>query len=169
MCAAIINTTEADDIRAHLRPLRLPGQVKLHWSDEQDRRRRLIVEAVADVEAMQVLITHRSAPNRKTERYRRKCLERLYFELEDMGVSALTLESRQMAQNRMDIAHIVSLRNRGIATGLEVSHVRGADDPLLWIPDIILGALNTAHLGETRYWNALRDQVVLEKATPGSL
>ncbi|WP_274376971.1 hypothetical protein [Corynebacterium nuruki] len=43
------------------------------------------------------------------------------------------------------------------------------DDPLLWIPDMILGALNTSHLGDSRYWEALLDQVVLQKQTPDSL
>lgn len=85
VCAAVIEKTDADPIRELLRPLLLPGQRKLHWSDESGRRRREIVGVVAGLEAMQVIITHRSTPSRKTERYRRKCLEQLYFELPDGG------------------------------------------------------------------------------------
>lgn len=161
--------TDADPIRELLRPLLLPGQRKLHWSDESGRRRREIVGVVAGLEAMQVIITHRSTPSRKTERYRRKCLEQLYFELGQMEVTDLTLESRQQTQNAMDLEHIRILQGLGQAAGIRLRHSPGMDDPLLWIPDMILGALNTSHLGDSRYWEALLDQVVLQKQTPDSL
>ncbi|HJG45477.1 MAG TPA: hypothetical protein K8V62_03700, partial [Corynebacterium variabile] len=67
VCAAIIDSSDAESTREILRPLLLPGQRKLHWTDESDRRRREIVGVVAGLDAMQVIITHRSAPRRKTE------------------------------------------------------------------------------------------------------
>lgn len=169
VCAAIIDTGNLDAVRDALLPLRLPGQIKLHWTDERSRRRQQIIDTLCSIDAMQAIITHRSEPNRKTERYRRKCLEQLYFELTEMGVQEITLEARQAAQNRRDIAHIVALQGQGQHPGLRLRHTRGGDDPLLWIPDAVLGALNSVALGQAHYWEALQDKVVLKHATPDSL
>ena len=71
-----------------LRPLRLPGQIKPHWTDEGARRRRIITEAIAGLESMHVVVAHLSGRSRKTERYRGKCLELLYYELGEAGRSS---------------------------------------------------------------------------------
>ena len=147
MCAAIIDTQDLEKIREELRPLRLPGQVKLHWTDERHSRRRKIVDTLSEIDSMQAIITHQSEVSKKTERHRRKCLEQMYFELSEMHVHNGTLESRQEAQNRRDVAHIVALQGQGQSAGIRLRHVRGGDDPLLWIPDAVLGALNSVHLG----------------------
>lgn len=169
VCAAILESDDLDTVRAELRPLLLPGQIKLHWTDERTSRRRKIVETLSTIDSMQAVITHRSALSKKTERYRRKCLEQMYFELSSMGIRNVTLESRQEAQNSKDIEHIVALQGQGQGAGIRLQHVRGGDDPLLWIPDIVLGALNSVYLGEEQYWDQLHDKVILNRPTPESL
>lgn len=169
VCAAIINADDVERMRAELLPLRLPGQIKLHWTDERSSRRRKIVDTLSAIDSMQAIITHRSELNKQTERYRRKCLEQMYFELSELRVQNVTLESRQAAQNRRDIEHIVALQGQGQGAGLRLRHARGGDDPLLWIPDAVLGALNSVHLGEEQYWEKLQDKVVLNRPTPDSL
>lgn len=163
MCAAIIDSRDLERIREELRPLRLPGQVKLHWTDERSSRRREIIETLSAIDSMQAIITHRSEVSKKTERYRRKCLEQMYFELSEMGAHKVTSESRQAVQNRRDIEHIVALQGQGQSAGIRLRHARGGDDPLLWIPDTVLGALNSVHLGEDQYWEKLHDKVILNR------
>ncbi|HJG47073.1 MAG TPA: hypothetical protein K8V62_11955, partial [Corynebacterium variabile] len=97
-----------------------------------------------------------------------KCLEQLYFELEQMKVTELTLESRLAVQDRRDTLHLVAMQDRGLARELHLQHLRGGEDPVLWVPDIMLGALNATHYDVHEYWNALRDQIVLNKRTPES-
>lgn len=169
VCAAIVDTNDAEMVREALYPLRLPGQVKLHWTDESDSRRRAIVEKIASIDSMQVIVTHRSAPSRKTERFRRKCLEQMYYELSDMQIQAVTLESRQEAQNKKDREHIVALQGQGQCVGLRIQHVRGGDDPLLWIPGAVLGALNSTRLGNDRFWEPIQGKLLLNRETPESL
>lgn len=169
VCAAVLSAEDTEEIRSVLRPLRLPGQTKLHWTNERDSRRRKIVAVLSSLESMQVVVAHRSAPDPKTERYRRKCLEQLYFELGQMEVRDLVLESRRPGQNRKDMEHIVMLQGRGQAQSVRIRHVMGRDEPLLWIPDAVLGALNSAHLGDGQYWETLQDRVVLQRKTPDSL
>ena len=138
-----------------------PGQTSL------DRRK--IVETLSGIDSMHAIITHQSEVSKKTERHRRKCLEQMYFELSEMHVHNVTLESRQEAQNKRDLAHIVALQGQGQSAGIRLRHVRGGDDPLLWIPDAVLGALNSVHLGEEQYWEKLHEKVVLNRPTPDSL
>lgn len=169
VCAAIIDVDEAEMVREALYPLLLPGQIKLHWTDESASRRRSIIKTIASIDSMQAIVTHRSAPSRKTERFRRKCLEQMYYELTDMRIHDVTLESRQDAQNRRDVEHIVALQGQGQCVGLRIQHVRGGDDPLLWIPDAVLGALNSSHSGNDQFWEPLQDKLLLNRETPDSL
>ena len=169
VCAAIIDSQNVQRVREELRPLLLPGQVKLHWTDERNGRRRKIVETLSGIDSMQAIITHQSKVSRKTERHRRKCLEQMYFELSEMHVHNVTLESRQEAQNKLDLAHIVALQGQGQSASIRLRHVRGGDDPLLWIPDAVLGALNSVYLGENQYWKKLHEKVLLNRPTPDSL
>ncbi|WP_304324804.1 hypothetical protein [Corynebacterium frankenforstense] len=157
--AALLATTELEAARDVLRPLLLPGQSKLHWRDESPPRRDQISRQVAATGSMLTIVTHWSEVPAKEERSRRKCLERLYYELASMDVQDASLECRQQAQDAKDIRHIVALQARNQAKNLRLSHLRGKDEPLLWIPDAVLGALNAAQLGEPRFWDQVRDTV----------
>ncbi|NKV32811.1 hypothetical protein GS921_24205 [Rhodococcus hoagii] len=167
--AAIVSSEDCEAAREALRPLRLPGQIKPHWTDENPRRKRLITDAIAELGSMHVVVAHLSGRNRKTERYRRKCLETLYYELEEAAVLDVTLERRSDAQDKKDRAHIVSLQSKGWHPGMRISHCRGGDDPLLWVPDAVLGAVNASLSGDTGYLEALRDSILIETRTRDSL
>lgn len=56
--AATLDAENQEDIRDTLRPLRLPGRIKLHWTDESDRRRRRIVDAIVAAGLMNVIVAH---------------------------------------------------------------------------------------------------------------
>lgn len=156
-------------MREALRPLLLPGQIKLHWTDESKARKRAIVDQLCELEPMNVVITHLSERHRKTERFRRKCLEVLYQELLLMEVHDLTLESRSRSQDNKDLAHIVALQGQGLGRSIRICHFRGGDEPLLWIADAVLGAINAAHSGEEQYLEALSSTFVLQRRTAESL
>lgn len=153
--SAIIPAHKCDTMREALRPLLLPGQIKLHWTDESKARKRAIVDRVCELEPVSVVIAHLSERHRKTERFRRKCREVLYQELLQMEVHDLTLESRSRSQDNKDRAHIVALQGQGLGRSIRISHLRGGDEPLLWIADAVLGAINSAPLGEEQYLEAL--------------
>lgn len=170
VCAAIVPQESAEEIREALLPLRLKGQIKLHWSDEDEFRRRKIVSTIAELTPMTAVVTHISQPQKKTEHFRRKCLETIYHELCRMGIHQLTCESRTESQNKKDIAHLLTLRQRKwVLDQFDISHCRGGDDPLLWIPDVFLGAINARHKGVTEHYEALKDFVVYDAATESSL
>lgn len=168
ICAAIISAEVCHEARAQLRSLLLPGQIKVHWTDERPTRRRQIVSQIVDLGPMSVVVAHLDARLRKVERYRRKCLETLYHELIAMKVFDLTLESRTPNQDEADRAHIVALQGQGLDTRVRIAHMRGGDEPLLWIADAVLGAINAEFLGDCSYIDELRPTLVLETHTPES-
>lgn len=169
MCAALVPSGDCERIREQLRPLLLPGQIKVHWTDENDRRKHRIVQQIVDLGPINIVYSHLDARRRKTERYRRKTLESLYHELVGMEVFDLTLEARTPPQDANDRAHIVGLRSQGLDSRLYIDHRRGGDEPLLWIADAVLGAVNAEHLGDDRFITALRSTLILQERTPDSL
>lgn len=170
VCAAIVDTDDADDILGRLTSLWSPGSKKLHWRDESDKRRRQMVAMVAGIGSSHVIISYRSeqSSGTKQERARRKCLEQIYYELAERGILAAVLESRDAVQDSRDIQHIAALQGAGQATGLRIWHRPGRDEPLLWIPDIVLGAFNAAAAGDGSFWEPVRDQMLLHRFAPGS-
>ncbi|WP_454116069.1 hypothetical protein [Microbacterium aurum] len=76
--AALIPVTACDEVRTQVRTLALPGQIKLHWTDEQDSRRRTIVKRLSEIAPMTVVVTHLSERVKKNERCRRKCLASIH-------------------------------------------------------------------------------------------
>lgn len=70
--------------------------------------------------------------------------------------SHLLLESRTEHQDKKDRAHVVALQIQGL-------------DPLLWIPDAVLGAVNSARLGNHTYWERLRETILVAASTYESL
>jgi hypothetical protein len=169
VCAAIVPVDQAEQIRDELSPLRLKGQIKLHWTDESELRRKKIVAAVSELAPLTAVVTHLSKRQNKTERFRRKCLETIYYELAGMGVKEVTCEARMASQDKQDVAHLVALRNqKRVAPDFTIQHCRGGDDPLLWLPDIFLGAINSKHLGDDWYYDALKDFLIVERTTPES-
>lgn len=169
VCAAFISTDACEAVREQLRPLLMRGQVKLHWTDESERRRRDIVARIVDLGPMNVVVSHLDKYQRRVERHRKKCLEVLYHQMVAMQVFDLTLECRSDHQDREDRAHIVALQGQGLDRRLRIGHARGGDEPILWIADAVLGAINSSHHGEDRYIERLRSTIVLDERTPGSL
>lgn len=148
--AAAIGRPEAEpDIRDHVSRLRLPGQVKLHWRDEDTKRRSTITHAVAGYDLEHLVVVRAGVVDDRPERRRRKCLERLLYELEVKDVDDIVLESRGPADDRRDIQMLNALRGqRYLSTALRLTHIVGRHEPMLWIPDAVCGAVTTARTGD---------------------
>ncbi|SDG78973.1 hypothetical protein SAMN04489810_1298 [Microbacterium pygmaeum] len=167
--AALIPINLCEEVRERVRTLALPGQIKLHWTDEGESRRRTIVKRLAELAPMTVVITHLSERMRRNERCRRKCLEALYHDMVELESFELTLEHRSDAQNLQDRAHIVALQGQGLDKRVRIDHRRGGDEPLLWIADVLLGAVNAAEIGEPGHLEALQNTILIRHRTADSL
>lgn len=162
LAAAICTTEFEPEIREQIRRLLLPGQVKLHWRDESARRRTAIAHAVAACQLSHLVVVRAGGVDDRPERRRRRCLERLLFELELNAVTDVILESRGRADDRRDIELLNALRGqRQVSAALRLTHVVGRHEPMLWIPDAICGAVTSSRTGTTRYQQAFEGRIIL--------
>ena len=162
LAAAIGRLRDEDEVRRQLQRLRLPGQVKLHWRDESERRRTSISRAVAGLDLQHLVVVRCGADLERTERRRRKCLERLLYELEAQTVTEVVLESRGGSDDRRDIQMLNALRGqKRLGAAIRLTHVVGRSEPMLWIPDAVCGAITSARTGTPTHQEHLRSKLTL--------
>lgn len=161
--AAAIGRYEAEQaIRDRISRLRLPGQVKLHWRDENTKRRSKITLAVAGCDIEHLVVVRAGAVDDRPERRRRKCLERLLYELEVKSVYDIMLESRGPADDRRDIQLLNALRGQHyLSTAARLTHLVGRHEPMLWIPDAVCGAITSARTGDPSHRAVLEARLTL--------
>lgn len=150
-----------------LRALLLPGQQKLHWRDESERRRLEIVSVVGSLGVIGLVVVRSCGHERRTERARRLCLAEAYRQLSDLDVFDAVLESRGAADDRLDRDHLNRIRQSHLIPGsFRIEHAPGPTDPLLWLPDILCLTVNAARAGDRRFLNAYTVEVEITEVTP---
>jgi len=156
MAAAIADPAASQAIGERLRAITVGRAGRLHWANEPTKRRDLITTLIASIDLAAVVVVGAPMLGSKQERARRCCLERLLQELADFGVGDVLMESRSPVPDRRDIRLVDSARAKGLIPGsLVVRFARPLDNPMLWIPDAIAGAVTAATLGEPRWMLAL--------------
>ncbi|MFV0460699.1 MAG: hypothetical protein ACK5MT_18225 [Actinomycetales bacterium] len=162
LAAAIGCSEDEPVIREQISRLRMPGQVKLHWRDENTKRRSTIAQAIAGYKLEHLVVVRAGRVDDRPERRRRKCLERLLYELEAKAVTDIALESRGPADDRRDIQMLNALRGqRYLSTAIRLTHVVGRLEPMLWIPDAVCGAVTSARTGDPGHRAALQPRLTL--------
>jgi hypothetical protein len=160
LASVITDPISADDLRHALRDLREKRLVRLHWKAESPKRRDLIAHAIAGFDITAIVALGTPLHRQKQERARRCCLECLLYELEAFGVTKAWLESRRSQQDRSDLRLFDSARGKGlISRNLSIDFAQPTDEPMLWLPDAVAGAVTAAQLGEPRWLLALSELV----------
>ena len=109
------------------------------------RHRRLVVDQVRQLEAGHLIVIASPIDLRKQERARALCVERLAWELAQRDVTALTLEARPTALMARDRRTFDALRQRAVIShGMRIGHGQPSGEPLLWLPDQVLGVVGDA-------------------------
>lgn len=134
-----------DDVRNALRASLPKGAAKLHWKDADERRRTSWIDLVGGLELIHISVVQRTTIHESPERSRRACMEMLLYELAQMDVTEATFESRGKTDDKNDMKMVFALRNRRvIPAAFRVDHLPGPAEPLLWVPDIVNGAVGTS-------------------------
>lgn len=158
VAAVVTDTAAVDDIRADLRGLTLRKGGRLHWVDESSKRRDELMAAIAAVDLAAIVTVGSPVHRSKQERARRCCLERLFYELGLLGVDQVCLESRTAAPDRRDLRLLDHARDKGlVSAAFKVVFARPKDEPMLWLPDVVAGAVTAANLGEPRWALAIAE------------
>ena len=148
LAAVIADSGTCEPIREELRRL-LPGRAKrLHWRDENPRRRRVIAGALAGLDVTHVMVVGIPVDPHRQERARRLCLERLLHELNALGVTRVWVETRTESLNKRDIRMIDALRSAGtLPDRVAIGFADPVAEPMLWLPDAVAGAVGAHRRG----------------------
>jgi hypothetical protein len=140
LLASIDRSHDEGDV-ALLEAAKPAGAKKLHWRDLGLDAQARSLHVIAGMDLQLFCVSARPMNMRKQERARRKCLELLLPLLEAAGVGMLVLESRNEAQNKRDRELVMSARRKHLITRIDLSHEPGEGQPMLWVPDQVVGAL----------------------------
>jgi len=161
--AAAVGCRESEEgTRERMLQLRLRRQSKLHWRDEGESRRESIIHTVAACDLELIVVVFSGHVEDRPERRRRKCLETMLFTLGAGRVTDIILESRGKADDRRDIELINALRGRpSLDHSTRLTHVIGRQEPMLWVPDAVCGAVTSARTGYQGYLDILGPRLTI--------
>lgn len=155
--------SDAENIRWMLRGALPKGQKKIHWSESVPAFRASLVDKIAQWDLIHRVVVRDAQFGERPERARRSCIEELLYELDQRRVERAVFESRGPADDRRDREMLSKLRARKTVRGpLRMEHVRGHEEPLLWLPDIACGAVGQRLRGNDLYANGLGHQMMTE-------
>lgn len=160
LAAAVGHPVAVEPTRAALRGLVPRPRRRLHWHGEDDATRRRMVALVARLDLVHVAVVQEVPDPRKQERGRRKCLGRLLFELDQLEVGRVVMESRNDALDRRDLRMVRALRGSlAVSMDLRVEFASPLEEPMLWLPDAVAGVVREAR------WAG--DRAMLDRLGPG--
>lgn len=138
-------------------------QHKLHWHAMLDEEKGQAMHLVASFAMLHVIVVGAPMNPGNQEGARISCLERLCWELDQAGVGGLILENRTPTLNEKDRRTRAIMRQKKlIGRGFRLDPVKPSEEPMLWIPDQVLGALGAAEIGNPR-WLQLLDGGLIER------
>jgi hypothetical protein len=162
LASVIADPAAVNDLRDALRGLKEKKIVRLHWFAESAKRRDRIAHAISELDVVAIVALGRPLHRQKQERARRRCLECLLYELEGFGVTQVWLESRTKSQDQLDRRLVDSARDKGlISRQLSVDFGQPVQEPMLWLPDAVAGAVSADQRGESRWLLTLSELVDL--------
>ncbi|MFG6278562.1 DUF3800 domain-containing protein [Microbacterium sp. 5K110] len=161
MVASMPLVEDLDDLRQRLMRLKPRRQKKLHWYESVDSVRAATIELISEMPFIHWAVVVEPPGSDSAERRRRSCMERLFHEVEGLeAVDQVVMESRGQADDRRDMRMVSNLRTRRVITGsIRVNHYRGIEEPLLWVPDAVCGAMNARLAGDSQWSDRLARQL----------
>ncbi|MCJ1688509.1 hypothetical protein [Rathayibacter sp. VKM Ac-2927] len=134
IAAAIVPRHIAESRRA-VRTLLLPGQPRLHMKQENESRKRLLLDTFATLDTTVTIFRAPRDLGSEVVR-RRRCLEELVGTIGPAG-GRLCLERDETLVARDKQCMIEATRRTGSVGTLEYWHESAASEPLLAIPDAV--------------------------------
>ena len=161
LAAVVCDAAGCDPIRDTMRSLLDDQQPKLHWNAESPERREKIIGAVAQIDMVAVVVIGSPLAKKKQERARAVCMEALVLHLAGMDVTHVLLEERTPSLNARDLRLIDSIRGKKlIPTQMRINVGRPSVEPMLWVPDIVAGAVGADRVrGNPQYLDLIRTAV----------
>jgi hypothetical protein len=94
------------------------------------------------------------------------CFKKLMWDARIEHISGLTFESREPHNDQIDKATIIGLQRSRIASpSLVYDFKTPLDEPLLWLPDVMAGAIAASSTGNYLYEDSLAGIRVKHRST----
>jgi hypothetical protein len=152
LAAVVCHLAACDPVREMLRSLRYRRQPRLHWHAEEGPRKIKIAESIGALALPATVVVGMPLSKSKQERARAKCMEALLPELEAQGVGQVWLEARTRSLVRRDMRLVDAQRSQRLITAaIRVDTARPSEEPMLWLPDAVAGAVAAARGGRPEY------------------
>lgn len=165
LAAAISLPGDAPQLRSAMAGLQMKTEKKIHWRDDSDKRRRQVIETIAELPLEAIVVARVGPTSEPDERRRRKCFEHFAMEVDALGCTQLTMESRGRKADRRDRIMLDTMRAQKTVTGdLRLDHAPGPTDPCLWIADAICGAVVAARVGNRTFLDIVGSKVQIIEA-----
>lgn len=132
----VATATASGDLRVSERALRdllKPGQRRIHFKSESDRRRRQILSSMC---ALDVRVSVWIVKRRSDKEARPLSLGALVAEAVESGAALLIIE-RDESLERADRRLIAEVIRRAGSPELQYRHVAPHEHPLLWVSDAV--------------------------------
>jgi len=149
LAGVVVLADQEDEVRAVLRSGLRHKRRRFHWREEEHTDQETMAKLVGELRLASLVAVATPVDPKRPERARRLCLTRLLWELEHRNVRNVLLESRGDAQDRDDRRHIGNAqRAQHLEPGLAFIFGNPKVEPLLWLPDLVAGAVNRARADE---------------------
>ncbi len=157
LAAAVGNTDNLGQTRGMMRKLLRPGQRKLHWRHESDRRRHTIIEEVAKAPVEHLVVVCDGRQGEQSERRRKQCLQRLCYEQDQLALESRGPTDDMRNRNMIDVLRAT----KTVSSILQMDHLRSPAEPLLWLPDAVCGAMTRARTGEPAFMKTIEARLAI--------
>ena len=141
LASVVVRHAQTDEVRAVVRDSLGNRRDRFHWANEKQPVREAMAQTVGGLELFSVVAVCTPIDNKRQERARRLCLTQLLWELDRCGVQDILLESRGQ-QDRNDREYLRAQQRAGTVTSaLRYGFGDPKQEPLLWLPDLVAGAV----------------------------
>ena len=165
LLGASIVHRNADRARELLVALKPRHAAKLHWRDMDHAHQWVSIHTINTFDATHTIVVGMRTSLEKVERARRECLKHMLPLLLQEQISTYCMESRGQHNDQHDLDFLNILKRSTPLSTLTLTHVRPTDEPLVWIPDQVLGAYGNALAGESDYDRFIANKVLDETFT----
>lgn len=170
LVAAVALEVEAEEAARRMLRKALPGRMeRFHWRSDSDSQHERVIGAIAEMDGLSMTVfVQEGVDERRQERYRQHALWNVVVELGGQCHHSLIFEARERSQDRIDTKTLSNItRSRAGGPKFNYTFGRPLDEPLLWLPDALLGATGLMLTGRTdRWWRRLPNKPELIHLDP---
>lgn len=153
LCAVTCDISKRNLIYQTLSDLRLPGQTRIHFVDESDRRRKQILGAISK---LPIKVQFFVAPDQSDAVARERALGELIMCLPNRGNVEILIEQDENFIRRDRAVIQRGLFQIGRLDQVAYRHVLARQEPLVWLPDVYAWVANRGgswrgYLGEIEH------------------